>query len=172
MATLARGESAVGRAQAALFATDARALLADAALADEVFGPCSLLVRCDDEAQLRAVLSSLEGQLSATLHAEAEDHALARSLLPLLQRKAGRVLFNGFPTGVEVSDAMVHGGPFPATSDGRSTSVGTAAIERFLRPVSYQNLPDELLPPALRAGNPWRIPRRTGGIPEEPSHVR
>ena len=85
--------------------------------------------------------------------------------LPLLQRKVGRVLVNAFPTGVEVCDAMVHGGPFPATSDGRSSSVGTAAIERFLRPVCYQNLPDALLPAALQAGNPWAIPRRTGGIP-------
>jgi len=165
--TLARGPAAPGRAQAALFNVDAHALLADAALAGEVFGPCSLLVRCDDEAQLRRVLSALEGQLTATLHIEPADHAIAQRLLPLLQRKAGRVLVNAFPTGVEVCDAMVHGGPFPATSDGRSTSVGTAAIERFLRPVCFQNLPDALLPAALQAANPWAIPRRSGGIPQD-----
>jgi acyl-CoA reductase-like NAD-dependent aldehyde dehydrogenase len=136
-----------------------------------VFGPCSLLVRCDDEAQLCRVLAALEGQLTATLHIEPADHAIAQRLLPLLQRKAGRVLVNAFPTGVEVCDAMVHGGPFPATSDGRSTSVGTAAIERFLRPVCFQNLPDALLPAALQAGNPWAIPRRSGGIPQAPQEA-
>ncbi len=89
---------------------------------------------------------------------------MPRELLPLLERLAGRILTTGFPTGVEVSDAMVHGGPFPATSDARSTSVGTAAIDRFLRPVSYQNVPDGLRPAALQDANPWDVPRRTGGI--------
>ena len=94
------------------------------------------------------------------------DSADARRLLPVLERKAGRILANGFPTGVEVCDAIVHGGPFPATSDGRSTSVGTAAIERFLRPVCYQNLAGELLPEALRDGNPLHIRRRFAGKAE------
>ena len=95
----------------------------------------------------------LEGQLTIALHIDDGDAAAARLLVPLFERKAGRILANGWPTGVEVSRATVHGGPFPATSDGRSTSVGTAAIERFLRPVCYQGLPDMLLPKALKAGN-------------------
>ncbi len=164
--TLARGAAAPGRAQAALFRVRAADLLADASLADEVFGPCSVLVECADMAELQRVLAGLEGQLTATLHLDEADHADARRLLPLLERKAGRVLANGFPTGVEVCDAMVHGGPFPATSDGRSTSVGTAAIERFLRPVCYQNLPEALLPEALRDGNPLGLRRRVAGRAE------
>jgi alpha-ketoglutaric semialdehyde dehydrogenase len=123
-----------------------------------------VLVECADESELRAVLRGLEGQLTITLHTEPADADLVRSLLPLVERKAGRVLANGFPTGVEVCDAMVHGGPFPATSDVRSTSVGTAAIERFLRPLCYQNLADGLLPEALRDANPLAINRRIAGI--------
>jgi NADP-dependent aldehyde dehydrogenase len=96
------------------------------------------------------VVRSLEGQLTATLHMDAADEALAARLLPLLERKVGRILANGWPTGVEVTHAMVHGGPFPATTDPRSTSVGSLAIERFLRPVSYQNLAPALLPRELR----------------------
>jgi alpha-ketoglutaric semialdehyde dehydrogenase len=163
--TLARGAAEHGRAQAALLRVHASDLLADATLGEEVFGPSSLLVECDDLPQLRTVLRQLEGQLTITLHMEPDDAELVRALLPLLERKAGRLLANGFPTGVEVCDAMVHGGPFPATSDGRSTSVGTAAIERFLRPVCYQNFADELLPDALREGNPLGLRRRVGGKP-------
>jgi alpha-ketoglutaric semialdehyde dehydrogenase len=132
-------------------------------LHEEVFGPASLLVVCRDAAQMRAVLEVLEGQLTATLQMDREDQAEAMALLPLLERKVGRILANGFPTGVEVSSAMVHGGPFPATADGRSTSVGTGAIQRFLRPVCYQNLPQEMLPEALRDGNPRGIWRRKDG---------
>ncbi|MBV8627751.1 MAG: aldehyde dehydrogenase family protein, partial [Paraburkholderia sp.] len=164
--TLARGAAAPGRAQAALLRVSAGDLLADAALGEEVFGPSSMLVECADESELRAVLRKIEGQLTITLHAQAEDAGLVRALLPLIERKAGRVLANGFPTGVEVCDAMVHGGPFPATSDGRSTSVGTAAIERFLRPVCYQNLADAWLPEALREANPLHVRRRYAGKAE------
>jgi NADP-dependent aldehyde dehydrogenase len=96
------------------------------------------------------VAQSLEGQLTCTLHVDAGDHALAATLLPVLERKAGRVLANGFPTGVEVCDAMVHGGPYPASTNFGATSVGTLSIRRWLRPVSYQNLPEALLPPDLR----------------------
>ncbi|RZJ95047.1 MAG: aldehyde dehydrogenase (NADP(+)), partial [Novosphingobium sp.] len=103
-----------------------------------------------DEVELAAVVAGLEGQLTATLHMDAADEPLAGRLLPLLERKAGRVLANGWPTGVEVCHAMVHGGPFPATSDARTTSVGSLAIDRFLRPVSYQNLAQSILPPELR----------------------
>ena len=101
----------------------------------------------------------LEGQLTATLHLDDTDHAFAARLIPMLERKAGRLIANGWPTGVEVSHAMVHGGPFPATSDRRSTSVGTLAIERFLRPVCYQDLPDALLPAELR-NDASNLPRR------------
>jgi 2,5-dioxopentanoate dehydrogenase len=102
----------------------------------------------------------LEGQLTATLLFEPEDLPRVRPLLPVLERRVGRILANGWPTGVEVASAMVHGGPFPATGDGRSSSVGSLAIERFLRPVCYQNFPDELLPEPLKAANPWHVPRR------------
>ncbi len=149
----ARGLEADGphAGRAALFATDADALLADHTLAEEIFGAASLIVRCRDQAQLLAVLERLEGQLTLSLHMEgAGDDAIAARLLPVMERKAGRLIVNGWPTGVEVSHAMVHGGPYPATSDGRSTSVGTLAIDRFLRPVCYQDFPDSLLPTELR----------------------
>ncbi|MFK2891796.1 aldehyde dehydrogenase (NADP(+)) [Dyella flagellata] len=164
--TLARGAAVSGRAQAALWRVRANSFLTDPSLGEEVFGPSSMLVECADEAELRVVLRKLEGQLTVTLHMDPADAELAHSLLPLIERKAGRLLVNGFPTGVEVCDAMVHGGPFPATSDSRSTSVGTAAIERFLRPVCYQNFAEDLLPEALRDGNPLNLRRRFAGRPE------
>jgi 2,5-dioxopentanoate dehydrogenase len=132
-------------------------------LHEEIFGAASLVIRCPDVAALRAVLERLEGQLTATLHMDPEDADAVRALLPVLERKAGRILANGWPTGVEVCDAMVHGGPFPATSDSRTTSVGTLAIRRFLRPVCYQDIPDSLLPEALRDGNPLGLWRRVDG---------
>lgn len=162
---IARGAAAQGgcQAQAALFATDADSFMADAALGHEVFGSSSIIIRCRDMEQVRQVVSGLEGQLTATLQIDAEDEADAAALLPLLERKAGRILANGWPTGVEVCHAMVHGGPFPATSDGRTTSVGTLAIERFLRPVCYQDLPEGLLPAALKRDNPLGISRYVDG---------
>ena len=162
---VARGVEGTGctHGRAALFATDADAFLADPALAHEVFGAASIVVAAHDMAQVAAVLAAMEGQLTATLQFDEADIELARPLVPLLERKAGRILANGWPTGVEVSTAMVHGGPFPATSDPRSTSVGTAAIERFLRPVCYQDLPDALLPDALRRDNPLGLPRMVDG---------
>jgi 2,5-dioxopentanoate dehydrogenase len=137
---------------AALFGVGARDFLADASLAEEVFGPSSLIVRCRNAADLHDVVDAWEGQLTATLHLDAADHAAAGRLLPVLERKAGRILINGWPTGVEVCHAMVHGGPYPATSDSRVTSVGSLAIDRFLRPVCYQDVPESLLPPELRDG--------------------
>ena len=110
-----------------------------------------------------ATIADLEGQLTATLQMEESDQADAARLLPTLSRKVGRVLANGWPTGVEVTHAMVHGGPFPSTSDGRSTSVGTLAMMRFLRPVCYQDVADAVLPPALQAANPWQLNRRVEG---------
>ncbi|NCT13184.1 MAG: aldehyde dehydrogenase family protein, partial [Rhodobacterales bacterium] len=124
--------------------------LSNHALGEEVFGPLGLIVRVRDAAQMEALAQSLQGQLTATLHLDAADHAAAQRLLPLLARKAGRVLANGFPTGVEVCDAMVHGGPYPASTNFGATSVGTLSIRRWLRPVSYQNLPAALLPADLQ----------------------
>ncbi len=147
-------------AQPVIFETDARSFLATKELEQEVFGPATLLIRCRDTQEMKAVAEFIEGQLTATLHLEQSDIEIAQGLLPTLERKAGRILVNGFPTGVEVSYAMVHGGPFPATSDSRSTSVGATAIDRFLRPVCYQDMPAALLPEALKDANPlslWRL---------------
>lgn len=129
-----------------LFETTGDNWLANHELGEEVFGPLGLVVRVSDVAQMRTIAKSLEGQLTCTLHLDAEDSADARSLLPILEHKAGRVLANGFPTGVEVSDTMVHGGPYPASTNFGATSVGTMAIRRFLRPVCYQNIPADVLP--------------------------
>lgn len=162
---LARGqESGAPQAcRAALLATDAGSFLAAEGLSDEVFGASSLVVRCRDASQVREVAAALEGQLTATVHAVESDHPEAADLLSTLERKAGRILFDGWPTGVEVGHAMVHGGPFPSTSDSRTTSVGTAAIDRFLRPVAYQNVPAALLPAVLADGNPEGVWRRVDG---------
>lgn len=168
LSTLARGVPGDGAGTAALFAVDARDVLADGALSEEVFGPASVVVRCRDVAELMEALKHLDGQLTATLHLETEDAAVAAPLLRILERKAGRILANGWPTGVEVSHAMVHGGPFPATSDSRTTSVGTLAIERFLRPVCYQDIPDDLLAPELKTGNPLQLWRLLDGTPTPP----
>jgi alpha-ketoglutaric semialdehyde dehydrogenase len=133
-----------------LFAVSGDDWLANHALGEEVFGPLGLIVTVRDFAQMLAVANSLEGQLTCTLHVDAADHAQAAALMPTLARKAGRVLANGFPTGVEVSEAMVHGGPYPASTNFGATSVGTMSIRRFLRPVSFQNMPEALLPEDLR----------------------
>ncbi|EFQ63368.1 NAD-dependent aldehyde dehydrogenase [Pseudomonas fluorescens WH6] len=161
----AKGLAADGpnQGQAHLFVTQASAFLGNERLQAEVFGAASLIVQCADADEVRRVSEHLEGQLTATLHLDADDVASARALLPVLERKAGRLLVNGWPTGVEVCDAMVHGGPYPATSDSRSTSVGTAAIQRFLRPVCYQDFPDALLPEALQHGNPLLLRRLLDG---------
>lgn len=143
--------------QPQLFVTTIDAFLSSPALQDEVFGPASLIVRARDIAQLEAVIDQLEGQLTATIHAAPADYNDARALLDKLELIAGRVLFNGWPTGVEVGHAIVHGGPFPATSAPATTSVGSRAIERFLRPVAYQNIPEDLLAEELRSGDPLRV---------------
>lgn len=146
-----------------VWSTSLDSFLSDDALQAEVFGAASLLVTYADIDQLRAALERLEGQLTITVHAADSDHADVASLVPVLERKAGRLVMNGWPTGVEVNDAVVHGGPFPATSDSRSTSVGSAAILRFQRPVAYQDFPQSLLPPAVDESNPWALPRRVDG---------
>ena len=129
-----------------LFETDAGAYLQNNALGEEVFGPLGLIVRVRDTAEMETLAQGLHGQLTVTLHMDEGDTEAARRLMPLVERKAGRVLVNGFPTGVEVCDSMVHGGPYPASTNFGATSVGTLAIRRFLRPVCYQNVPEGLLP--------------------------
>lgn len=133
-----------------LYETDAAQYLQDHSLGEEVFGPLGLVVRVSGADEMETLARGFEGQLTCTLHMDTGDTDLARRLMPVLERKAGRLLVNGFPTGVEVSDTMVHGGPYPASTNFGATSVGTMAIRRFLRPVCYQNLPDELLPVDLR----------------------
>lgn len=149
--------------RSALFVAAASDFRSSEILQAEVFGSTSLIVECEDLDELREAAEQLEGQLTATLHLDDADLAVAQTLLPTLERRAGRVLVNGWPTGVEVCHAMVHGGPFPATSDSRSTSVGTAAIQRFLRPVCYQNFPEGLLPGVLRNDNPHNLRRLVDG---------
>ena len=152
--------SSCGRAQ--VYTVSADAFLADPDFQEEIFGPASLIVRCTDLDQAAQVLSGMEGQLTTTLHMNDGDHEAAAKLMPVLEQLAGRIIANGWPTGVDVTHAMVHGGPFPATSDGRSTSVGTLAIERFVRPVSYQDMPEALLPEALREGASGTLRRIDG----------
>ncbi len=155
--------------QPMLFTTTARHFLASPHLLEEVFGPAALLIECATPAELVSVAQHLNGQLTATLQlSEPDDTELARTLLPILERKAGRILCNGFPTGVEVTYAMVHGGPSPAASDSRATSVGAMAIERFLRPVCYQDLPATLLPEALQDANPLHLQRLVDGKIQQP----
>lgn len=138
------------QASATLFETDAKTYRQDHALGEEVFGPLGLVVRVGDGEEMAALAKELDGQLTVTLHMDADDADLARKLLPILERKAGRILVNGFPTGVEVADSMVHGGPYPASTNFGATSVGTLSIRRFLRPVCYQALPDSILPDDLK----------------------
>ena len=158
--TGAAGAGACGQAQ--VYTVSGAAFRANPVLSHEVFGPSSIIVVCTDLDEVAAILSGMEGQLTATLHMASADYPAARKLIPILENRAGRIIANAWPTGVEVTHAMVHGGPFPATSDGRSTSVGTLAIDRFLRPVSYQDLPAALLPKALLDG-PSPVLRRVDG---------
>jgi NADP-dependent aldehyde dehydrogenase len=162
---IVRGESGDSETtcRAALFATDVNSFLNSETLQAEVFGSSSLIVRCAEAAEMRTVAENIEGQLTATVHADESDLEEARQLLALLELKAGRILFDGWPTGVEVCHAMVHGGPSPATSDSRTTSVGARAIERYLRPVCYQDVPKSLLPSAIADGNPDNLWRRIDG---------
>ena len=140
------------------------AFLSNKLLQDEVFGPATLIVRCYGTDELIAVLEYLQGQLTATLHASPlDDIFMQQKIVSILRNKVGRIIFNGYPTGVEVCDAMQHGGPYPSTSDVRFTSVGTAAIVRFVRPLAFQDFPDSLLPLALQNANPENILRKVNG---------
>jgi NADP-dependent aldehyde dehydrogenase len=150
------------RAVPVVFSVSVRRFLEDAELHGEMFGPGTLIVR-GSVREIEATIPELEGQLTATVHGTSEELIANASLLTALERRAGRLIVNGFPTGVEVCHSMVHGGPFPSTSDGRSTSVGTMAIERFCRPVSWQGFPQDLLPAELRDDNPLGISRMEDG---------
>jgi len=155
---------ACGQAGPAVFKTTATEFIANEALTSEVFGPATLLVTYSSDAELLAVAESLEGQLTASVHGSDEELGGQAQLITILERKAGRLIFNGFPTGVEVCHSMVHGGPFPSTSDGRSTSVGSMAIFRFARAVAYQDFPQAALPQELQDANPLNITRMMDGV--------
>lgn len=147
-------------AQAAVFVTDAETFMSHEELSEEVFGPATVVVSCSSKEELMRVAHELEGHLTATIHGTNEDLAGYQDLVDLLQKKVGRLVFNGFPTGVEACAAIHHGGPYPATTDVRSTSVGAYAIKRFARPICFQNFPQEALPIELRNENRrdiWRI---------------
>lgn len=150
--------------QAIVYHTTAAHYLDTPVLHNEVFGAVSLLVECESLEEMQGLLEQLEGQLTLTVHLDDQDQDVLQTLLPVLERRAGRILLNGWPTGVEVCHAMVHGGPYPATSDVRTTSVGSAAIQRFLRPVCYQNFPDQLLPPQLKQQTAGEYKRLVDGI--------
>ena len=166
---LASGQSAANalltETEPSVATTTAQNFLTQPALATEAFGPFTLVVVAADTKELAACAAALEGQLTATLHGTPADLKRARPLLATLEQKVGRVIVNGFPTGVEVCHAMNHGGPYPATTDVRFTSVGTAAIHRFARPVCYQGVPNDLLPPALQDANPLGLLRLVNGTP-------
>ncbi|MHC6591369.1 aldehyde dehydrogenase (NADP(+)) [Arthrobacter sp. C152] len=147
----------------AIYGTQVRDFVTNHVLHEEIFGAASLLIRYNSAGDLLEAAARIEGQLTATLQLTEQDYPTAAPLVPVLEQKVGRIIVNGWPTGVEVGHAMVHGGPFPATSDSRTTSVGTLAINRFLRPVAYQNLPQELLPQPLQDTNPWHLNRRIDG---------
>src|ERR1700691_924952 len=146
-----------------LFETDSASFLRNSGLDAEIFGPTTLLVRNTNRDQMLEIAMKLEGHLTATIHGNDQDLRDFAELIPILERKVGRLVFNGFPTGVEVSHAMVHGGPYPSTSDGRSTSVGSQAIFRFTRAVCYQGFPDHALPDELKDANPLGIWRMVDG---------
>jgi NADP-dependent aldehyde dehydrogenase len=152
------------QAEAKVFTASLADFVECPSLSEEIFGPDTLLVQCAAPEDFLRVAHALDGHLTATLLGSEEDLAAHRELISILEQKAGRLIFNAFPTGVEVSHAMVHGGPYPATSDARFTSVGSQAIFRFVRPVCFQGFPDSMLPPELRAANPLVIHRLVDGV--------
>ncbi|MBN2473524.1 MAG: aldehyde dehydrogenase (NADP(+)) [Pirellulales bacterium] len=152
------------QAAAALFVAEGDAFLENSELGHEVFGPATLVIRCRDRQQMLQVARNLEGQLTATIHAAEDELAAQGELIAILESKAGRVVLNGFPTGVEVCPSMNHGGPYPATTDVRTTSVGTAAILRFARPACYQGFRDDQLPQELQDRNVRGIWRLVDGV--------
>ncbi|MDA0747499.1 MAG: aldehyde dehydrogenase (NADP(+)), partial [bacterium] len=152
------------QAAAHVFSTDVETFLSVEELSQEVFGPSTLMVGCRSKQDMEAVAYRLEGHLTATLHGTEADMEEYKTLISILEARVGRLVFNGFPTGVEVCSSMHHGGPYPATTDGRSTSVGTAAIYRFTRLVCYQDFPQSALPPELQDENPVGIWRKVDSV--------
>jgi len=178
-ATLARAAKAPLAAKAAkpnpehvctvnaqLFTAKLDEFVGDVSLAEEIFGPDTLLVQCDGANDYLRGARALDGHLTATIFGDEDDLAANHELIRILEQKAGRLIFNGFPTGVEVSHAMVHGGPYPSASDPRFTSVGSLAIYRFARPVCFQGFPQAMLPEELQDTNPLGIRRLRDGNPE------
>lgn len=151
------------QAKPILFKTTGEVFKAHGSLAEEIFGPASLVVELNSREEMLEAAKNLSGHLTATIHGTDNDLSEYRDLLQILEQKVGRIIINGFPTGVEVCTAMVHGGPYPATTDGKSTSVGTAAIFRFTRAICYQGMPQTLLPPELQNENPLHIWRSVNG---------
>lgn len=147
----------------AMFQTDTETFLNDKHLSEEIFGPATLFVQSSKREDLLKIAGEMEGQLTATIHGTPEDLTEYNDLIEILETKVGRLIFNGFPTGVEVGDAIVHGGAYPATSDSRTSAVGTRAIERFCRYVCYQNFPNDALPDELKEENPLKIRRLIDG---------
>jgi len=165
VSTLVKGKAAANGcyAPAYLFQSTGEVFLNDRSLEEEVFGPSTLAITADSKTQLLRIAARLGGHLTATLHATERDLQEYAELIAILEQKVGRMIINGYPTGVEVTHAMVHGGPYPATTDSRTTSVGTEAIKRFSRPVCYQNFPQSILPDELRDENPLKIWRLVNG---------
>jgi NADP-dependent aldehyde dehydrogenase len=157
-------EAQQGLVSPQLFAAKASAVIANHHIAEEIFGPSTVAVTADSVDEVLQFAKNLKGHLTATIFGTQDDLVAYKELVTILQQKVGRLIFNNFPTGVEVTHAMVHGGPFPSTTDSRSTSVGTTAIYRFTRPVCFQNCPDELLPEALKRGNPLGITRNVDSV--------
>ena len=157
------GTGPASHACASLFETGAQTFIRHPELGEEVFGPSTVIVRCGSREEMETIAHRLDGQLTATIHGTPSDLAEYASLMSVLENKAGRLIVNGYPTGVEVCGSMQHGGPYPATTDSRTTSVGTAAIHRFARPVAYQDFPHSLLPLELWDTNPRKIWRSVDG---------
>jgi NADP-dependent aldehyde dehydrogenase len=155
--------SAEGHARPTMFETAAQSFLRHPELGEEVFGPSTVVIRCGSREEMETVARRLDGQLTATIHGTPADLVEYAALVSILEDKAGRLIVNGFPTGVEVCASMQHGGPYPATTDSRTTSVGTAATHRFVRPVAYQDFPQSLLPVELQDANPRKIWRMVDG---------
>lgn len=147
----------------AIFKTSLKVFQEQPQLEEELFGPSAIIITATSQAEMVSLAEDLSGHLTATVHGTEDELPVYKTLLDVLETKVGRLIINGYPTGVEVVEAMVHGGPYPATSDARSTSVGTGAIYRFTRPVCYQGMPQALLPDELKDSNPLAIWRSVNG---------
>ncbi|MEG1239587.1 MAG: aldehyde dehydrogenase family protein, partial [Flavobacterium sp.] len=157
-------ETAPNYAQQTVLSVDGKTFLENTVLRHEVFGPFSIIVQCENLEELTAIINKLDGQLTGTIIAESAEISNYDTVISALQNRVGRLIFNGVPTGVEVCASMLHGGPYPASSDSRFTAVGIHAVKRWVRPFSYQNWPDELLPEALQNKNPLNINRTVNDV--------